>query len=243
VLDIGANVGPYSWLAAASGRRTIAFEPVDELRNLLGSIAERNRLAIETSPIAVADHRGTATFYLSDQSDASNSLAVGFRRSSSSLEVEVDTLDGLCRAHGWVPTVIKVDTESTEPAVLRGAQETIAEHRPWIVCEVLAGRTEPALAAALDGHGYSWFHITDSFPLTVRAEFEGDPTHRRLNWLLAPCEPGDEFWERVRHWYDELEASVPVVPARRRLAFTVSRVRLRVRHRLGQLARRSGWKR
>jgi FkbM family methyltransferase len=243
VFDVGANVGPFSWLSASSGRRTIAFEPVDELRSLLKTIADHNRLSIETSSIAVADHRGTATFYLSDQSDASNSLASGFRRSSKSLEVQVDTLDDLCREHGWVPTVIKIDTESTEPAVVRGAQATIAAHRPWIVCEVLAGRTEQTLAAELEHHGYRYFHINDDFPLRASEVFEGDRTHRRLNWLLAPEQPSDEFWERAAFWYAELGASLPVVPVRRRVQTRVAHVRTMARRRVGRVARRFGLKR
>jgi Methyltransferase FkbM domain len=35
--------------------------------------------------------------------------------------------------------LVKIDTETTEPAVIRGMARTLARDRPDVVCEVLAG--------------------------------------------------------------------------------------------------------
>jgi FkbM family methyltransferase len=198
VLDIGANVGLYAGLAAAvSDRRVAAFEPFPILAEVAERFSADNDLGFLVESIALGSENGSATLYLSDTSDSSNSLAEGFRKSSKQIEVPVETLDGWVRRTGLVPAVIKVDTESTEPDVLIGGAETLREHRPWILCEVLAGRGEDRLMEALAPHGYHWYHITDEVPYRHATVIEGDTTYRDLMWLFAPEPPTEEFWAAV----------------------------------------------
>jgi hypothetical protein len=96
--------------------------------------------------------------------------------------------------------VIKLDTESTEPDVLAGARRCIAEHRPWILCEVLAGRTEARLTEVMAPFGYHWYHVTDKIPWTRAQTIVGDQTHRHLMWLFAPQPAGERFWAAVRSY-------------------------------------------
>ena len=56
------------------------------------------------------------------------------------MEVSVTTLDEVVKTRGIDKLdVLKIDTETTEPAVLAGAAETLAKHRPAIFFEVLPG--------------------------------------------------------------------------------------------------------
>jgi FkbM family methyltransferase len=199
VLDIGANVGIYAALASAVTTRDVrAFEPAPTLVAACRRLATDNDLGYRTESLALGAENGSATFYLSDVSDSSNSLAEGFRPSSAQIEVQVETLDSYVARTGAVPAVLKVDTETTEPDVLAGAAKTIAEHRPWILCEVLSGRVQDRLTEVLMPFGYHWYHIDDHVPYQEATEIAGDPTLRHLMWLFAPELPDDDFWAALR---------------------------------------------
>lgn len=209
--DVGANVGPYAWLASAlTERPVIAFEPVSDLVAAIRTVAEKNGLDIRVEEVAVGDRDGKAELHLSDQTDSSHSLREGFRRSSRSVQVDVRTLDSYVAANpDRVPHVLKIDTETTEPEVLAGAHRTLEIHRPWLIVEVLAGRSEESLAGQLGGLGYHWYRIDDYPPFERRSVITGDPKHEHLNWLFAPTEPDDRFWAEVRSWQDALRSCRP----------------------------------
>jgi FkbM family methyltransferase len=199
VLDIGANIGVYAAVAAAMTRRDVrAFEPVPELAEAARRFGADNDLAITTEALALGAENGDATLYLSDCSDTSNSLVERFRKHSQEIQVPVETLDSYVDRTGAVPAVLKVDTEMTEPDVLAGAARTIARHRPWILCEVLAHRVERQLTEVLAPFDYYWYPITEELPYREADEIVGDETHQRLMWLFAPQRPTDRFWDAVR---------------------------------------------
>jgi FkbM family methyltransferase len=210
VIDVGANVGLYALLAAACSDRDVrAFEPTPDLAAVARGTAARNDLAVLVEELALGREPGSATLFLSDASDSSNSLAEGYRRSSHRLDVTVDTLDAYCARTGVVPAVLKVDTETTEPDVLAGAAGTIARHRPWILCEVLHGRRPGDLAEVMAPHGYTWYHLRGSAGHAPVATMDGDPDHVDLMYLLAP-EPVDAaFWARTVAWRGALDGMLP----------------------------------
>jgi FkbM family methyltransferase len=203
VLDVGANIGVFSMIAAAlSDWQVIAFEPTPELAAAARRVAEANGLNYTVEEIALGRESGSATFYLSDVTDASNSLAAGFRPSTRSLLVPVETLDDWSARTGIVPDVIKIDTETTEPDVLAGARGLLREHRPWLLCEVLPGHRREDLMAELEPLGYTWHHIRDGKPLEPTTVL--DATDPDRNWLFTP-EPLDaEFVAQVDAWGEAL---------------------------------------
>ncbi|MEX1178948.1 MAG: FkbM family methyltransferase [Nitriliruptor sp.] len=210
VLDVGANVGVFALVAeAVLGADVRAFEPVPELAALARELAERNGLSFTVEELALGAEDTEATFYLSDVTDSSNSLLEGFRPSTRSLTVPVRRLDGYCDREGVVPKVIKIDTEATEPDVLLGATGVLGRHRPYLICEALAGRSEAQLEAILEPFGYRWYQITEERPLVPRREIFGDRAYRFNNWLFAPEEPDAEFWDRMGHWREAIRACEP----------------------------------
>ena len=218
VWDVGANLGPYALLARAyTDRDVVAFEPTPDLAHWARHLAATNGLDYRLEQFAAGETAGTATFYLSESSDSSNSLAEGFRVSKRQLDVLVEPLDRYSRRTGSVPAVMKIDTETTEHYVLRGAREVVAEHRPWVFCEVLSGRApEKPLTELMGGLGYQFLHLDGSDPLPRKDVVKGDPTYEHMNYLFAPRDIDDDLAAAARAWHAALEATPrPRQPRRR----------------------------
>jgi len=121
-VDIGANVGTYTVLAAgAVGCRCIAFEPLpstydrfyDNIRlNDISALVTAHNMAIGPAPGRV---RFTSSL------DTMNHVLARAERDDQSVEVSVEPLDHMLR--GELPTVIKVDVEGYETEVLSGASD------------------------------------------------------------------------------------------------------------------------
>ena len=78
--------------------------------------------------------------------------------------------------------MVKIDTETTEPQVLRGMMETMWRDRPAIVCEVLGRGSEQALEQILGPLGYHYYLLTPAGP-AERDHVEGHPEW--LNYLFS----------------------------------------------------------
>lgn len=206
-LDIGANVGLYSILASCRSSRTVyGFEPTPGLADLMRHTAHANDLRFHTEQLALGDANGTATLYLSNQTDMSNSLAEGFRESVGQLDVRVETLDSWCERRNVSPGLIKIDTETTEPAVIGGGIETIRRLRPWIFCEIIHGRqVEEAVMDLLRDLDYTWYHLAGDPPYEPREQIAGDRTYQHLMWLFTPEPIDPAFWRQVSAWQAGLE--------------------------------------
>ena len=85
---------------------------------------------------------------------------------------------------GFEPHVLKIDTETNEPHILTGAQETIAILRPGIV-EVLADRTREGLMNVLAPFEHLWYRIDDTLPPTASRRDRWGSNLREHE--LAPC--------------------------------------------------------
>jgi FkbM family methyltransferase len=171
---------------AYTEREVVGFEPTPAVRDWGRRVAADNGLAYCFEQVAVGEAAGTAVLYLSDRTDSSNSLAAGFRPSSRRIEVLVETLDRHQELTNSSPAIVKI----TEHLVLRGARRILAEHRPWIFCEVLVNR-EPArvLTEIMDGTGYRYYQLTGDRAPVERQTITGDPSNPHPNYLLAPVEP------------------------------------------------------
>ena len=151
-IDIGANSGFYSLIAALSGCQDIrAFEPVP----FIAALMKRNYQhtfglqpdTIKIFQTALSDSKGSAEFYMPGQGhglvETSASLNPRFRQNhSDKFIVNTTTLDAHIQSHPLARNsrlVIKIDVESLEENVLRGSMKTIAARRPTLLVEILPG--------------------------------------------------------------------------------------------------------
>jgi len=140
-LDVGANVGYYALqLARWSGPcgRVAAFEPNPGPRAVLERLITLNHLESRVSvlPVAVGARPGKATLYIPQDErcglDGISRLgepAKELGSASSTVEVEVITLDDYCTASCSIPDWILIDIEGFELAALSGAKKLIAERK------------------------------------------------------------------------------------------------------------------
>jgi FkbM family methyltransferase len=152
VLDIGANVGFFTLLAAKLVREgfVYAFEPLPRNLDYLRRHLEMNRVRnAEVLPLAVAASSGTARFNVAE-SPAMGGLAEG-----GGLEVATETLDRLVGG-GRVrrPDFLKIDVEGAEHDVLRGAAAVLREARPTIFLSAHGWKQHELCSALLTEAGY-----------------------------------------------------------------------------------------
>jgi FkbM family methyltransferase len=205
--DIGANVGIFSLIAAATTTaRVTGFEPTPQLAETYRTVATANALPCEIEEIALGAGNGTATLYISAKTDSSNSLVAGFRPAAGTVEVPVERLDDYIARTGRRPAVMKMDTETTEPDVLAGAPDTLRAIRPWIICEVLASTTEARLTELLRPAGYRFHHLGEGGPVE-REAIAGDATYRYRDWLFTPDPLPTAFATHYQAWHRAILAT------------------------------------
>ena len=215
--DVGANVGLYASMCAAMFRpgAVHAFEPAPGTAAVARSIAAANGLDVAVHQVALSSSPGTATLHLSATSDASNSLAEGFKAEVGRVEVATRTLDEVVAEVGVAPDLIKLDVETHEPEVLAGGARTLREHRPLVVVEVLRrrGRDHGAdVTAAFDGLGYRFVELSAAPTWATAGALVGSGTGAR-DWLAVPDDVDlvadldlPAAWAR---WHARLEACGP----------------------------------
>jgi len=195
-LDVGAYVGFYTLLAAHANpsSRVFAFEPLEDVYGRLQRHIKINRLAnAQCIRAAVGDFDGESDFYCgAGDVPCSSSLSFEFMRSVAQLRVSrvpVITLDQFVRENAVEHVdLMKIDTETTEPQVLRGMMKTIRRDAPAIICEVLGRGSEQALEDLLGPLGYRFYHLTDDGPI-LRDRISGHPLW--LNYLFTRLAPSE----------------------------------------------------
>ena len=183
-VDVGANVGYFSLLAASIvGERgtVVAIEPIATNAALIGLSAERNGFDnVDIWPVAVADR--TQTIIL-DEASGTNAGIGGTLDDPAKLferplarTVPLDKLlAGLDRLD-----VMKIDIEGAEMLALRGAKCTIERYRPLILTEF-----SPALLRVVSGvDGDDYLALIDELGYDVTMLGAAGSDHRDIR-----CDP------------------------------------------------------
>ena len=181
VLDVGANVGQESVLAASFGHSVVAYEPFpDTLATAAFNAAANCVRGVTLRPFGTSDGAGARCAAAADLHSTGSHAGDGVFRDrvvASQRVLAGDAPDGVClnvttldaeRAAGFVPReraiVLKIDNEGSEPATLRGARRLLEEAPPLVVIlEWLPFHYDDGaaadLAADLGAHGYTLYPL------------------------------------------------------------------------------------
>lgn len=213
ILDIGANTGIFSLLAATDNpTATIyAFEPIPYIFEQLTTHVKINNLNnIIPLKLAISDVDEERTIYIShthEDTALDASLMAGFRKNCSALKVASRTLDSLDNEFGFSEVdLMKVDTESSEHLVLLGAQQLINRERPFIICEVLYGTKEEELYEILKGWDYRYFWITAQELIEQKRPI-GDRSYQHNNYLFVHKERMSGLESAINQQFEILHLS------------------------------------
>ena len=134
VVDIGANVGIFSMLAASQGAKVCAFEPNTENCRLILMSAAENGFEVKLFPLALSNHAG-AVFFTPHIGSNGGLLPnrVETLSNPNCIVVPAMRLDEL--VFGRVD-FIKADVEGAEYLALKGGEQLIREYKPIITIEL-----------------------------------------------------------------------------------------------------------
>lgn len=176
-LDVGANVGSYTVLAAgAAGARVTSVEPIPVTFTHLQRNIAFNGLAdvVNAWQGGLSDRTETLRF-TEGQDTVNHVLAQG--ETAAGVDVTVRTMDDLVGVN--IPVLIKIDVEGHERSVLLGARRTLADSRVLAVVMETNGSGarygvgDDELIALMHEHGFSAFRY-DPFGRKLLDATEGD---------------------------------------------------------------------
>jgi FkbM family methyltransferase len=183
--DIGCHKGAYTyWMRRRVGPSgaVFAFEPqsrqVEYLRSVFTAMSYDN---VALVPMAVSNTCGQLPLHVPRGAGETHAASLeargrpcdGNQQKSTTLEVDVTTLDTFFAQQGRPPSFLKIDVEGHELAVLQGARHILEDHRPVLLIECEArhrpdGDVRPVLDL-LKLHGYegSFFLKRHRYPLAA----------------------------------------------------------------------------
>lgn len=152
--DVGANIGLTSICAVPAKYRArmavYAFEPEPQNLSALSNNVQLNDLAESVQPVglAVTSHDGNVSFEVHGETGTGTHRIKTSINSGGTvgevLSVPAAALDSFCAGLGQVPTVIKIDVEGAECAVLDGMTGLLANK----VLQHIFIEVHPAMLAA-----------------------------------------------------------------------------------------------
>jgi FkbM family methyltransferase len=174
-IDVGANIGLYSLLAAEFGLevKVLALEPsTGPLHFLLRNVGlARYKERIKVLPIAASNKSGITVFnevrnakYPFTQYHLNGDggfIPHSAKQNSMKVQVRMEPLDAIIgmESFGGVD-LIKIDTEGTENDVLAGAMDCLRRDLPIVICEMLFDRIEGELESIMKPLGYQFYSHT-----------------------------------------------------------------------------------
>ena len=180
-LDVGANHGSYSLLAAervGPTGRVVAIEPQPRLAALIErSLGNQGAAPFEVHAAALGNSDELAVLHVPMAgSGAASVFGLHGNARGRRIEVPVRRADTHLAWRAWPGRLtVKLDVEGSEVDFVRGARNLLAARHPAILLELspetarLAGRSPRDLIAALAAAGYAQFAELDAFPGTVAA--------------------------------------------------------------------------
>lgn len=205
VVDVGANVGFFTYLVAASlpRARVISLEPVPSLADLIVENVRRNgwESRVSISRQAAGAARGQSVMYILPDADTEHTLEIGrvAGREHETVPISMVPIDDLLADSGVSPdrTVLKIDVEGFERSALDGMERTLRSRgrRPDIIMEFLGHAIEhERVIERVNSCGLYAYYIGPGSlaPVRVTADLAAVHTLGYWNFLLT-SRPADEI--------------------------------------------------
>jgi FkbM family methyltransferase len=198
-LDVGANAGVYSVLAAAcvgTGGCIDAFEPMEDMAGRIEEQAELNGLEnIRVHRLVVGDRNGTVQFGFS-ASDAMRHIKRAMETVPHGIQMQSIRLDDF---EPWKRYALgKMDIEGAEPLALMGCTHRLGQANPpvWLLelagYSTLYGITSDEVITLLDAAGYACAIYE---PECQRIVYTGKPWDHGVQNVLAISKAHRSFVE------------------------------------------------
>lgn len=175
-VDIGANLGFYSMLAASivgKDGRVLSFEPFERNVELIRASARESCFGnVTVVNAAVSDREGTARLHLSPFYSSEHSLfdyhySTGANSTRQTVDVRTVTVDRYLESTGSLKVdFIKMDIEGSEGMAISGIERTISENRTitlltefWPNAIANSGVEPRSYLERLEDMGFDLFHI------------------------------------------------------------------------------------
>ena len=160
-LDVGANIGYFTFLFAKNGKKVSSIEPILSNVRLMQLTATINNIKnIEIINSLASDKEDIVKFVEAEETSLSGIETSGFKgdlvknygaMSTISYDVSSIILDNV---HFEKLDIVKIDVEGAELKVLRGMLRTLKKHTPRLIMI-------EAVPAALSLHGDSFVGLLD----------------------------------------------------------------------------------
>ena len=172
VVDVGANVGFFSLLAAqsvGSSGKVLAFEPVPlALERLHVNLQLNSAKNVAVYSIALSDATGYRDLYEGPPDHVGISSIRPIARAQRTIKVQTTTLDDmLTRLEIESIKLVKIDVEGAEQLVIQGMRRCLVRDRPFVVVEITdsflrdCGHSASSLCHLLLDAGYQMFWISE----------------------------------------------------------------------------------
>jgi FkbM family methyltransferase len=195
IVDVGANIGNHAvFFAVYMAELVIAIEPAPELAALLRQNLAANLIENATVIEAAAGAKAGEGYVVRPQGSVTNAGATQVRPILNQVSpagadlVPITTIDAIVEAHAGeigdrTVTLLKIDVEGNEYAVLAGSKRLLAEHRPHLLVEITLNFMFTAISEFLRKCGYVPFaRLGGSIPMYYFLPVEQVP--ERGNWVL-----------------------------------------------------------
>ena len=156
VFDVGCYSGLFAIAATKLGAQATGFEPFPANYRQIEKNQRLNNTYFSLTDYALSDKEGKAKLKYNPDVHLTSGGSIE-RKSGPYMEIKTTTLDIYMKAYhfGDVPiSVIKMDVERHEPAVIRGARLTIDTFKPVLIIEANDLKAREEVVKAMDGLDY-----------------------------------------------------------------------------------------
>jgi len=153
-------------------KQIVAIEPFPPVADRLEATLATNRISnVAVERVALSDHKGIVSFLAPDSGNLGVGRVVDDNAAENLLKLPQETGDDLLAKQPLPVSLVKIDVEGFELAVLDGLHERLKTDRPLVVVEVLtADKNHTEAVKARFPENYSFFRLQSARRPNYRTE-------------------------------------------------------------------------